>query len=555
MARLRDNLGRFTRDLDQDTAQNNVQQIERTYKELATKEEDRDNSMMKVLENLMARLEHLTTAIKLGALSASVSPTPSNELDRDSLKYKFGSLKGLADATGLVQQDSFVGNLLSQREEKTRGAGEIESISASKTESMASSVVGKSNVIPVPSKSAAAEMETEVENLRLMNTQNSELTAIKENTDALPKLLIAFDKEAKREAQADRDLLEKESSGSGSGIMDIGRSLMGGGKTAAGKTGTLLKSAGGFAARNAGPLAAGAAIIGGGVTAFRGISGANEALDRGEITQSEATVQKGGAVGEGAGTAVGGAVGALKGAAAGAAIGSIIPVVGTAVGGLIGAAVGGLGGSFLGGKAGKTLGETGGKIKNWFTGSNPDKSDANAKVQAMASTPSSDGPKGNPNSRARNNAMSEDERREHVQRVNAENAKRPARVAQDPDAMVPQQGAVDVGDPATRAKLRQYTQEEAQKNPGSPASQNRQAAMLRLRTEGAQPSKVNSAISDAVAEKSAENAAAKESGSAEVNVMTNNNTNVKSSNTVAVKPPIRNQDSSYGKMVDRRYAY
>jgi hypothetical protein len=72
----------------------------------------------------------------------------------------------------------------------------------------------------------------------------------------------------------------------------------------------------------------------------------------------QATMDKAGAIGSGAGQAVGGVAGALKGAALGAAVGSAVPVVGTVIGGAIGATVGAIGGSYLGNKIGEFGGKT-----------------------------------------------------------------------------------------------------------------------------------------------------------------------------------------------------
>ena len=94
--------------------------------------------------------------------------------------------------------------------------------------------------------------------------------------------------------------------------------------------------------------------------------------EQGEALKKEAgetaTVEKGAAAGKGTGMALGGAAGALKGAAAGAALGSIVPGVGTVIGGAIGATVGAIGGTYLGGKAGEWIGEKAGKATNWVKG-------------------------------------------------------------------------------------------------------------------------------------------------------------------------------------------
>ena len=57
---------------------------------------------------------------------------------------------------------------------------------------------------------------------------------------------------------------------------------------------------------------------------------------------------------EGYGGAAGGLAGTMAGAAAGAAIGSVVPIIGTAMGGLVGAFLGGMGGDTVGGMFGKT---------------------------------------------------------------------------------------------------------------------------------------------------------------------------------------------------------
>lgn len=134
----------------------------------------------------------------------------------------------------------------------------------------------------------------------------------------------------------------------------------------AGTAASAATAAGTALSKLAGPLAGlskAAPLIGtvmsvgtGVVDAYQGIKKADKDLKEGKITKEEARVEKGEAVGGGAGTAIGGAAGALKGAAAGAAIGSVVPVLGTAVGGIIGAALGG----WLGSKAGSAIGEVAG---------------------------------------------------------------------------------------------------------------------------------------------------------------------------------------------------
>ena len=327
-------------------------------------------------------------------------------------KYKMDSLM----ASG-ISEEELGKSIGGKRQKKALETAQAEELSVDKFRKqevkgvlggMAASVAGPaasempSNVIPFPSKGDGGDVlggakETELENLRLMNTQNELFSNVQENTAAFPIYLEEWREEKTRIAKADAELLAAvKAGGSGSSIGDVADSAMDmlgkGGKKAGkvGKIGGIASKAGSLlqgASKFAGPAAAIASVGAGAYTAYSGYTGANEKLAKGEITAEEATVEKGGAIGEGTGMAVGGTVGALKGAAVGAAIGSVVPVLGTAVGGLIGAAVGGLGGSFLGGKAGSFLGETGGKIVNAFSGPNPDKSGAAAKTETLANAP------------------------------------------------------------------------------------------------------------------------------------------------------------------------
>jgi hypothetical protein len=88
---------------------------------------------------------------------------------------------------------------------------------------------------------------------------------------------------------------------------------------------------------------AGVAMLGGDLMSI------SDRLKNKEITEAEASTERGGAVGE----TGGGLAGGLAGAAAGAAIGSVIPVIGTAIGGIVGGMIGGFGGGALG----KMIGE------------------------------------------------------------------------------------------------------------------------------------------------------------------------------------------------------
>lgn len=634
---------------------NNVSQLERASKEIDQKQKERDDKQLKSQDKLISNLDRLVAALqdnmgakvsgnKAAEMGKSVSPNykqggtwdqrsvkdqasdwlkgrvgadgKRDAFDTNSLRYKFGSLKGIADTTGIIQPDSFFGNLLGRREDrmkrtdtltklnpqmknlkqfggdekkvrayydkqykeqfapaqaklqgeqykldslmasgisekelertiggkkqiKSRDAaaadllmkdkfktGEVKEMLAepkpemSKTQGFTASGIGASNVIPFPSKNdnfvSGAEKEGELENIRLMNEQNSVLKSIQENTASMPRLLEAFNAEVKRETEADKAQLEataQAGSGSGSGIMDLAGDLMGKGKGkiagAATKAGGLLRGAGSLVSKAAVPLAVGASIIGGGVTAYQGYTAASEAEAKGEITKEEATVKKSGAVGEGVGQAAGGVAGALKGAALGAAVGSAIPVVGTAIGGVVGAAIGGLGGSYLGGKVGNFVGETGGKIKNWFSGPNADKSGAETKVQTMAATPSSQGK---------------------------------SYVAASPDE--------------AKAFDEAYFKARSE---GKSVKESKEIALGARKEVQNQAAKVQAnqpIMAERVSQTSADVQAAKEQPAMMNTVQTNvQQTNVEQRSTQAIKPPIRNQDSSYGRMLDKRFVY
>ena len=136
----------------------------------------------------------------------------------------------------------------------------------------------------------------------------------------------------------------------GAGAGGAGAGGAGAGGNAARGAGNAARSVGGQALRRLGAVGA----IGYGLyEGYQGFSAADEALERGEITESEATVQKSEAVGG----AAGGTGGALAGAAAGALAGSVVPVVGTAIGGLIGGAIGWWAGNAGGEMVGEMIGE------------------------------------------------------------------------------------------------------------------------------------------------------------------------------------------------------
>ena len=195
--------------------------------------------------------------------------------------------------------------------------------------------------------------------------------------------------EAQRQAGGFKSLVKAETAITGAKTVATAAPVA---ATAAGGAGTAATAATGAASalsRLAGPLAGlskAAPLIGtvmsvgtGVVDAYQGIKKADKDLKEGKITKEEARVEKGEAVGGGAGSAIGGTAGALKGAAAGAAIGSVVPVLGTAVGGIIGAALGG----WLGSKAGKTIGEVaGGSIAKMTSDADKKVDEASKKAEA-----------------------------------------------------------------------------------------------------------------------------------------------------------------------------
>jgi hypothetical protein len=685
------------------TSANTSQQLERASKELDTKQKERDEKQLKSQDKLITNLDKLVAALQ-NNMGAKVSGNRAAELgksvvnpnykqggiwdqrsvadqakdllggrkgsdgkrdafDPNSLRYKVGSLKGLADTTGLIQPDSFFGNLLGRREdrmkrtdtltklnpqmknlkqfggdekkvrayydkqykdeyapaqaklqgeqykldslmasgisekelERTVGGkkqiksrdvaaadllmkdkfkkGELQELTAkpemSKTQGFTASGVGASNVIPFPSKNndnftSGAEKEGELENIRLMNEQNRVLISIQENTAVMPKLLLAFENEAKREAASDQAQLEAAAAAGaagGSGLMDMAGDLLGKGKgglkSAAGKAGGFLKGAGGFLAKRAGPLAAITSVVAGGMTAYEGYNAASDAEAKGEITKEQATVKKGGAIGEGTGQAVGGAVGALKGAALGAAVGSVIPVVGTAIGGLVGAAIGGIGGSFLGGKIGNFVGETGGKIKNWFSGPNSDKSGAETKVQTMAATPNSQG-------QTKIAAPIAAPKQEPCMVPAAIKTSGTSTQASQVPAAIKTSGTSTQASQVPAAIKTSGTSTQASqtfplKSDGT-ASQTfplkSDGTPVKVKQKQVTPKAVQPAVADRVAKTSADVQASKDAPAPSSNVQTNvSQTNVQQRNTQAIKPPIRNQDSSFYNMVEARYVY
>jgi hypothetical protein len=146
-----------------------------------------------------------------------------------------------------------------------------------------------------------------------------------------------------------------------SGILGIGASMaqiaasFGFGKLGAGGAGGVAASGGATALGKAGNMLKGkGGLIGAGVTAAMAYNDyqdikAQEAM--GNITAKDAKKAKGGVVGE----AAGGLAGAAGGALVGASLGSIVPVVGTAIGGILGGIIGAAGLGFAGKKGGEAV--------------------------------------------------------------------------------------------------------------------------------------------------------------------------------------------------------
>lgn len=169
----------------------------------------------------------------------------------------------------------------------------------------------------------------------------------------------------------------------------VAATAAGGATTAA----TAATTAGTALSKLAGPLAGlskAAPLIGtvmsvgtGVVDAYQGIKKADKDLKEGKITKEEARVEKGEAIGGGAGTAAVGAAGALGGAKAGALIGAAAGPVGIAIGGILGAAVGG----WLGSKGGKAIGEVaGGSIAKMTSDADKKVDEATKKAEVKKET-------------------------------------------------------------------------------------------------------------------------------------------------------------------------
>jgi hypothetical protein len=362
-----------------------------------------------------------------------------NKFDPNSLKYKFGTLRGLAETTGLVKRgsNSAFESMLARREEQMQTAESVSKLRGEDTEKGRAYYLGKAK----ESTAAKRELQLAEEQLnihRQAGLSDEEIQATKEgkklfqardlaagkvlSTD--PKMksekagLLATSGEksirfagpsssadiSEEEAEFTRtageqtDLLRKiekntrkggvkagldeagnnEAGNKGAigGLMDTlgnlalgasGARMLGGAKggiakgaskLAGGAKAGVAKGVGGigqFAAKHAGKLKVGGGVLAGGLAAYEGYSGyqeASEAEQAGIITGDEADIKKTGAVT--------GAAGGLSGAAAGAMAGSLAGPIGT----VVGAAIGGIAGS----KLGKSIGEWGASTWKNLTG-------------------------------------------------------------------------------------------------------------------------------------------------------------------------------------------
>jgi hypothetical protein len=313
-----------------------------------------------------------------------------NQFDPNSLKYKFGSVRGLLDTTGLVKRGTggILDSALAQREERKFGAATLKKLypkSKANFENQISKAQGVKNTLqreqdriealrssgmsdfeiqstpggsdqlksgqfykrnlaaaklvdidPRYKGEKARDLEGDAsvkfagpddDKLNVSEEEDSQLKAIESASEPTEELISITKTENERKAKADTDLLEAiKGIESKGGVLGGIASALGGG---AALKGVALKGA-----ASGGGLLAGAAggLLGGGLAA-----GAGMAIQYGGDKLKEAGYEK-------TGKAVGVAGTATKYAGYGAMIGSVVPGVGTAigagVGGLIGAGKG-----------------------------------------------------------------------------------------------------------------------------------------------------------------------------------------------------------------------
>jgi len=351
-----------------------------------------------------------------------------DKFDTNSLRYKLGSLRGLAQTTGLVKEGGFIDNKLAVREERLRTATRMTEANAGmenlkqfgskaaveqyyqrrgqdtikaraglqseeynrekyreagiSDEEYERTTGGKQQVKKLAEAGQAVinvdprlqgEKKGDIrfagpddDKLNVSEEEDSQLRAIESASQPMEELISITKVEIERKTKADMDLLEAIK-----GIETAGGGALSDIASAASSIGGkkagvgMLAKAGTFLAGNAGAITGGASILAGGVAAYKGYSDYNEADE--QVKSGAITEDEGDIKKTGAvGTGVGGIGGALAGGQAGAAIGTLIfPGVGTAIGGALGAGLG----AFAGSKAGKGIGEWGSKTYKSLTGS------------------------------------------------------------------------------------------------------------------------------------------------------------------------------------------
>lgn len=272
-------------------------------------------------------------------------PEEGGKFDTNSLRWKLGSVRGLALSSGLVKPGGIIDNATAVREERLMKQAGITRYKEDEDE------------------------ETQDDKLNVSEEEQDTLKALSSGADATHELIAITKVENERKAKADADLLaaiQNMQAASGGGgvvpsVIEAAGEIAGakilskaGGATRVGKLAKLGK----FATRNSKALKIGGGVLAGGIAAYEGYSdykAADEQVKSGVISEDEGDVKKTGAVT--------GAAGGLGGALAGAAIGqAVIPI--PLVGALIGGAVGGIAGS----KLGKGIGEWGAETWKGMTG-------------------------------------------------------------------------------------------------------------------------------------------------------------------------------------------
>jgi hypothetical protein len=351
-----------------------------------------------------------------------------DKFDTNSLRYKLGSLRGLARTTGLVSEGGFIDNKLAVREERLRTATRMTEANAGmenlkqfgskaaveqyyqrrgqdtikaraglqseeynrekyreagiSDEEYERTTGGRQQVKKLAEAGQAVinvdprlqgEKKGDIrfagpdeDKLNVSEEEDSQLKAIESASEPTEELISITKVEIERKTKADADLLEAIK-----GIETAGGGALSDIASAASSIGGkkagvgMLAKAGTFLAGNAGAITGGASILAGGVAAYKGYSDYNEADE--QVKSGAITEDEGDIKKTGAaGTGIGGVGGALVGGKAGAAIGTLIfPGVGTAIGGALGAGIG----AFAGSKAGKGIGEWGSKTYKSLTGS------------------------------------------------------------------------------------------------------------------------------------------------------------------------------------------